>query len=39
MDEFKISKNMVSKILNRLFKLGVYGKFEVYKRPEIHTKY
>ena len=35
--QFNISTRDVKKVFNKLFKLGVYGKFEVYK--EYHHKY
>ena len=38
-DVLKISKNNVSKVLKKLFELGVYGKFEVVKVGVPYTKY
>lgn len=35
----KIDKNNVAKIIEKLFKLGVIGKFEVYNQFEVHHKY
>lgn len=35
--QFNISRRDVEKVFDKLFKLGVYGKFDVYK--EIHHKY
>jgi len=35
----KVDKNNVSKIIDKLFKLGVIGKFEVYNTGEVHHKY
>lgn len=38
-EEFKIGKNRVKRSLNRLFDLGVYGKFEVVESNKEYTKY
>lgn len=38
-DLFNISRNKVTPILAKLFKLGVYGKFEVVKPSVPYTKY
>lgn len=37
--EFNISRRDVHKVLDKLFKLGVYGKFEVYNVNQEHTNY
>lgn len=34
-----ISKNKISKVLDKLFKYGVYGKFEVHNITKPYTKY
>ncbi len=34
-----INRNIVERHVDRLFKLGVIGKFEVYNDKEVHTKY
>lgn len=39
MKEFDISFRATKKIFDKLFKLGVYGKFEYYDYNEKHTKY
>ncbi len=36
---FHVSRNIVSKYIDKLFKLGVIGKFEVYDANKIHHKY
>lgn len=36
---FGIHRNSVNKIFDKLFKLGVYGKFEVYDADYKHSKY
>lgn len=38
-EKFQISKNKVRPVFQKLFKLGVYGKFEVYDRTKPYTKY
>ena len=38
-DEFNISKNKVKPIFNKLFKLGVYGKFDIYRKEFPYTKH
>lgn len=37
--EFKIGRNKVSPLFNKLFKLGVYAKFEAYKPDVPYTRY
>ena len=37
--EFNIGRNKVSPLFNKLFKLGVYAKFEAYKPDVPYTKY
>ena len=36
---FTVSRRSVEKVFDRLFKLGVYGKFEVYEEKEVYKKY
>ena len=38
-DELKEDRRTIKKIIDKLFKLGVIGKFEVYNDQEEHTKY
>lgn len=38
-EEFNIGRNKVSPLFNKLFKLGVYAKFEAYKPDVPYTKY
>ena len=38
-EEFSISRGKVTDVLNKLFRLGVYGKFEYYNKEQEHTKY
>jgi len=38
-EEFNIGRNKVSPLFNKLFKLGVYAKFEAYKPVVPYTKY
>lgn len=37
--QFDISRNKVTPLFNKLWKLGVYGKFEVYDKTKPYTKY
>jgi predicted transcriptional regulator len=37
--ELNISKSHVQKVMDKLFELGVYGKFEVVNADKEHTKY
>lgn len=36
---FYINKNKINKILNKLFELGIFARFEVYKPDKPYTKY
>jgi hypothetical protein len=38
-EKFNISRNKVKPLFNKLFKLGVYAKFEVYDVTKPYTKY
>jgi hypothetical protein len=38
-ERFSISRNKVKPLFNKLWKLGVYGKFEVYDATKPYTKY
>lgn len=38
-EELNVNRNIVGKIVDKLFKLGVIGKFEVYDRHETHHNY
>ena len=38
-ERFDISRNKVKPLFYKLFKLGVYGKFEVYDKTKPYTKY
>jgi len=38
-EKFKISRNKVKPLFNKLFRLGVYAKFEVYDITKPYTKY
>lgn len=38
-EELSVSRNTVKKKIDKLFKLGVLGKFEVYEAHEVHKKY
>lgn len=38
-EDLGANRNTISKIIDKLFKLGVIGKFEVYEKHEIHKKY
>ena len=38
-EELRVNRNIIGKIIDKLFKLGVIGKFEVYDRHETHHKY
>lgn len=38
-EQLDIDRRMVAKCIDKLFKLGVIGKFEVYNSNQVHTKY
>jgi DNA-binding MarR family transcriptional regulator len=38
-EQLKVEKNTIAKIIDKLFKLGVIGKFEVYNDKQEHTKF